>query len=177
LKEVVMRRYMVLSVPATLILFAICTSGVKSAVEPAQTRPDDATLAAVDSLQHLIASNRLELSTSDTSDSKEFCFEYYQDFPPVNGATPCSILVLRDHKRVAMLIRTLKGDCQAYFSPHFMILVDHRHPGSFVKLTEGFPAATYRMWSKGSDAFVYAYTEESPRPRLPSHFVNLYKIC
>lgn len=147
---------------------ALCVVAFAGGLSP--PRSGDMTRSTLDSLRALLANRRLELSTSDTSDSKEFCFEFISVFSPRIGAPSSRILVLRDRDCVAMLVRDLKGNCYAYFTDGLMIAIDHHRPGGFVVMKSGFPQGTFGLDPKSGVGFEWSYYRSAPGHRIMVSF-------
>lgn len=135
--------------------FIFCSVTFGGDTKPASY--DTETIAAIESLEHWIANNPLELSTADSSSSKQFCFEFRIAYQPGSDVPPLRILILRDDNRVAMLVRSLDGKCYTYFTDGLMITLDHDHPGGFVMSTVGVPTGDYWLDAQGRIHFDWTY--------------------
>jgi len=101
-----------------------------STVSPANA----ATAAALDLLKNVVEHHSLEMSTLPTSIADRFCFEMTINFT-ANIGQPSRILIIRDHDKAALLVRTLSGGCYTYCTNGLVLTIDHDHPGYLMRTT------------------------------------------
>jgi len=153
----------------------VSASCVAFAGDLPQAHPSDVTRSALDSLSKLLANGRLELSTTDTSDSKNFCFEFILVPSPKIAMSSNRILVLREQDRVAMLIRDLNGNCYAYLTDGLMVAIDHHKPGGFVIMTAGFPQGTFALVPQIGIDFEWSYFRTAPGHHIMVSFGDVLR--